>query len=549
MLATLVLIGLTADSPAQDSSSAGRRDRRLRGGRLRRLEGRRPGVRRPPGRGTLPGQMAVSGYLGRGLVNSFNGGDDATGTLTSPPFRIDRPFLNFLIGGGGFEGETCVNLIVDGKAVRTATGKNRDAGGTEALKWDGWDVGDLDGKEAVVQIVDRRKGGWGHINIDQIVQSDASRKPAEAVRSVVVDHATCILPVRTGGPKTRMKFVIDGGTVREFDIELAEGKPDFWVFSDMGSVQGPEPQDPRRRAGRPQGARRDRRRPTNVPDAAGMYKEKHRPQFHFTSRRGWLNDPNGLVWQDGEYHHVLPAQPVRLELGEHALGPRRQPRPRPLDRAADRDLSPRIRRLGLLRQRGRRHRGTPAAFRAGSEAPMVAAYTSTGRGECIVYSNDRGRTWTEYPGNPVVKHNGRDPRLLWHAPSKHWVMAVYDEGEKRRSIDFYTSPDMKTWTFASRIDGFFECPDLFELPVDGDPDKTLWVALRGRRQVQARPVRRQDVPRRVRAREAHALARELLRGADVQQRARTAVASRSAGGGGSRSPACRSTSRCRCRST
>ena len=63
--------------------------------------------------------------------------------------------------------------------------------------------------------------------------------------------------------------------------------------------------------------------------------------------------------------------------------------------------------------------------------PLVAAFTSTGRGECIVYSNDRGRTWTEFEGNPVVKHEGRDPRLLWHEPTQAWVMAVYDESGGR----------------------------------------------------------------------------------------------------------------------
>ncbi len=92
-----------------------------------------------------------------------------------------------------------------------------------------------------------------------------------------------------------------------------------------------------------------------------------------------------------------------------------------------------------------------------------------------MYSTDRGRTWSEYAGNPVVKHAGRDPRLLWHALTKHWVMAVYDEKDRKRYIAFYTSPDLKAWTYRSRIEGFYECPDLFELPVDSDPTKRKWV--------------------------------------------------------------------------
>src|ERR1019366_3105133 len=98
---------------------------------------------------------------------------------------------------------------------------------------------------------------------------------------------------------------------------------------------------------------------------------------------------------------------------------------------------------------------------------MVAAFTSTGRGECIVHSGDGGLTWTEFEGNPVLKHSGRDPRLLWHEPTRRWIMAVYDERDGKQWIAFHSSPDLKTWKAEGRIEGFFECPDLFELPVAG----------------------------------------------------------------------------------
>src|SRR5210317_470818 len=86
-----------------------------------------------PASGTLPGQMPVSGFEGNGLVNSFLQGDKSTGTLTSPPFTIERKYLSFLIGGGGFAGKTCMNLLVDGKVVRTASGANTRPGGSEEL--------------------------------------------------------------------------------------------------------------------------------------------------------------------------------------------------------------------------------------------------------------------------------------------------------------------------------------------------------------------------------------------------------------------------------
>jgi uncharacterized protein (DUF608 family) len=123
-----------------------------------------------PAGGTLPNQQRVSGFAGKGLVNTYLGGDRPHGTLTSPPFTISRRFVNFLLGGGNHPGETCINLLVGGKVARTATGLDN-----EELRWRGWNVADLEGNEARIEIVDRNSGGWGHINIDQIELADESR--------------------------------------------------------------------------------------------------------------------------------------------------------------------------------------------------------------------------------------------------------------------------------------------------------------------------------------------------------------------------------------
>jgi hypothetical protein len=97
------------------------------------------------------------------LVNTFLDGDRPQGRLTSPSFKVERPFLNFLIGGGSHAGRTCINLLADGKVVRTATGRDR-----EQLAWQSWNVKEFLGRELRLEIVDRESGGWGHINIDQI---------------------------------------------------------------------------------------------------------------------------------------------------------------------------------------------------------------------------------------------------------------------------------------------------------------------------------------------------------------------------------------------
>ncbi|MGE5193280.1 MAG: glycoside hydrolase family 32 protein, partial [Deltaproteobacteria bacterium] len=437
-----------------------------------KVEGTAFGMR--PARGTLPGQMPVGGFLGKGLVNSFNGGDDSQGKLTSPPITIERKYINFQIGGGKYPAQTCINLIVDGKVVRTATGPNDRPGGSEQLDWASWDVGEFAGKTAEIEIVDARQGGWGHISIDHILQSDRPQTFGPAKRELLIEKRYLDLPVKTGGRKLRMKFVDDGTTVREFEIELAEEKPDLWAFADVSRFHGRRLSIEVDRLPAESHALEAIRQADDPHDAGRLYSEPARPRFHFTSRCGWLNDPNGLVYSRGEWHLFYQHNPYGWSWGNMHWG-----------HAVSEDLFhwnelP----IALYPQRFGDWCFSGSAvvdakntsrFKTGEDDLLVAAYTSTGRGECIVYSNDSGRTWTEFEGNPVVKHAGRDPKLVWHEPSKSWVMAVYDEFEGRRMIAFYSSKNLKSWDFQSRIDGFFECPDLFELPLDGKPRERRWV--------------------------------------------------------------------------
>ena len=141
-----------------------------------------------PAKGTLPEQNPVSGFLGKGLVNTYLGADGPHGTLTSPPFSISRKFINFLIGGGNHIGQTCINLKINGKVVRTAVGKSN-----EKLEWYFWKVQEFEGKKAQIEIVDRASGGWGHINIDQIEMSDKPSKGATGPIDKLPDYGSMVL--------------------------------------------------------------------------------------------------------------------------------------------------------------------------------------------------------------------------------------------------------------------------------------------------------------------------------------------------------------------
>jgi fructan beta-fructosidase len=432
-----------------------------------------------PAQGTLPGQMEVAGYKGKGLVNSFYKGDVSTGTLTSPPFKIERKFISFLIGGGKDTEKTCMNLLIDGKVVRNATGPNDKPGGSETLAPDSWDVSEFAGQNAVIQIVDQATGGWGHINVDYIVQTD--RKPprllANATREITLEKSYLNLPVKNGGPKRQMSFLVDGQPPRNFEIELADAEPDWWAFMDIVPFKGKRatlkvdklPEDS---AGLKAIDQSD-----EIKDSGTFYREKLRPQFHFCARRGWNNDPNGLVYYKGEYHLFFQHNPYGWSWGNMHWG-----------HAISRDLV-HWQELPVALypdEHGTMFSGSAvvdwnntAGFQTGQEKVLVCIFTAAGKPftQGIAYSNDRGRTWTKYENNPVLPHvaaENRDPKVIWYAPEEKWVMALYLD---KSDYALFSSKDLKKWDKMSdvAIPGTSECPEFFEIAVDGNKQNTRWV--------------------------------------------------------------------------
>jgi fructan beta-fructosidase len=404
-----------------------------------------------PGHGTLPNQMPVDGFKGSGLVNSFNGGDGSKGRLTSPPFKIERKYVQFLIGAGGWEGKTCMNLIRDGKVVRTSTGPNVDPGGTERLQPAQWDVSELLGKEVSLEILDDATGGWGHINIDEIVQSD---KPIDApiihqdvTRNIAIEKPHLNFPVKNGAPKKRVSLLVDGKEQHGFDIELADGEPDWWALLDATRYRGQTITVKVNKLAEGSTALSAIDQTTEIKDAADLYREPLRPQFHFTSRRGWLNDPNGLVFYQGEYHLFYQHNPYGWNWGNMHWG-----------HAVSRDLVhwKELQEALYPDEHGTMFSGSAvvdwhdtAGFRVGKEPALVAMFTAAGRPftQGLAFSHDRGRNWTKYENNPVLGHivaENRDP--------KNW----------EKLSDF-------------KLSGDAECPNFFEMPLDGNAKNQRWV--------------------------------------------------------------------------
>jgi fructan beta-fructosidase len=192
---------------------------------------------RAPAHGTLPGQMPVTGFLGHGLVNSFRNGDQSEGTLLSPEFKIDRRYLCFLIGGGKYPDRVCLNLLIGRRVARSATGTNDRPGGTERLMWRVWDVSDLAGATARLQIVDHSTRPWGHITIDHILLTDDKDRFNQS-RELTLSKRYLNLPVRPGADPRPLRLVVGDKVLRAFTLPLADRDPNDWVALDVAPLVG-----------------------------------------------------------------------------------------------------------------------------------------------------------------------------------------------------------------------------------------------------------------------------------------------------------------------
>lgn len=296
-----------------------------------------------------------------------------------------------------------------------------------------------------------------------------------------------ILPVEDTAPDVSISVMVDNVQVETFTVRLAINKVDYTVPYELSKYTGKHvvlrfAMNPLERGGvRPK-----------VKDAvfcnnlalANSYDASNketlwRPVYHFAPQWGWMNDPNGMVYKDGEYHLFYQYNPYGSRWGNMNWG-----------HAISRDLvswehmpvaiSPDG--LGTIFSGSAVvDKDNTAGFGAGA---IVAFYTqaSARQMQSIAYSTDNGRTFKKYAGNPVLTGDVadfRDPKVSWHEGTHKWIMTLAVGQE----IRFYSSPNLKDWTYESNFGegqgnhgGVWECPDLFELPVAGTSQKK-WVLI------------------------------------------------------------------------
>ncbi|MHC5138438.1 MAG: glycoside hydrolase family 32 protein, partial [Planctomycetota bacterium] len=312
-------------------------------------------------------------------------------------------------------------------------------------------------------------------------------------RELVLDEKYIIFPVadETHEDESEVQLLtleVDGEKVREFFIRLAPGEPAYWFFTETQEFRG---KTATLRASRITDKELDSffaiRVDKTYPGADEVYTEKLRPQLHFSSKRGWNNDANGMMYYKGEYHLFYQHNPFSSLGGNMSWG-----------HAVSKDLL-HWEELGdaihpdqygtIFSGSGVVDWNNTTGFQTGDEAPLITIFTYSGDcdagpwsagqpfTQAIAYSNDRGRTWTKYEGNPVqgrVKGNNRDPKVIWWEETQEWVIVLWlDTGE----MAFFRSPDLKRWELQSifKSGSLNECAELFQLAVDGDEDNKKWI--------------------------------------------------------------------------
>ena len=294
--------------------------------------------------------------------------------------------------------------------------------------------------------------------------------------SIKVEKQYLNFPVAQQTERSKITFATDQGSTWSVVVRLAAGQPDYWVFYDVTHLKG---QTLKITYEGESGGLSQIYQSDQIHGQENLYKEANRPQFHFTTRRGWINDPNGLIFHDGEYHLFYQHNPMEREWENMHWG-----------HAISSDLIhwEELPTALYPDELGTMFSGSAvmdydntAGFNREDTVAMIAFYTVANPDrqiQCMAYSLDKGRSWTKYGNNPLIDSkekwksvDTRDPKVFWYSPSGHWVMVL----NERDGHSIYTSHNLKDWQYQSHVTGFWECPELFELPIDGDENNKKWV--------------------------------------------------------------------------
>ena len=422
-----------------------------------------------PAKGGFKYQQPVSGYNGKFLVNSYFNKDDTTGKLTSRPFKIERPYLDALIGGGDRRADAYLRVMVDGSEAGRLTGINN-----ERLEAKSIDLSNHLGKMAIIEIVDSAKGGWGHINVDDIVLTD---NPKGVIKKTVLEipNAKKYLNIPINNDATeRVVRVSDASNKRV--LLSAKMRVDFenpqWYYSmETLDLKG----SPLRVEVLAKASEKVDFKTTNEYWADTYPNELLRPQYHFSAPQGWLNDPNGMVYWKGAWHMYYQLSPFSYHSREKYWG-----------HAVSKDLTswqhlPVGISAKYYESGGNNAIWSGTAFadtknKSGffdKDGGIILAYTFIGKGDYVARTSDT--LDIETLPDPISTVHGRDPCIFYSDATKRWVVLRYEVVKPNESepgakkFVFYFSKDLKSWQRGQELDDFYECPYMISMPVNGNP--------------------------------------------------------------------------------
>ncbi len=429
-----------------------------------------------------------AGYEGDHVMTSWAKGDGATGTMTSPTFEIEKNYINYLIGGGGDYESVYVALLVDGEEVMRESGRN-----SRTMSQVVWDVSPYKGKSARIKLVDQSSRAWGFIDVDYFYQSDQAAISGKK-RTIKIEKSYLNFPIDPDADIGNVLIMRDGQVEYDIDLRLTDNEPDYWVYLNCDEWIGSSveleiafneylnQQHPIVSDGALQAVYQ-----SDLPANGELfYTEPLRPRAHFTSVRGWLNDPCGLLYNGSEWHMYYQHNPFGCDWGNihwgHAVSSDLV-RWRECDDALRPDtLGSVFSGYAVLDERNVSGMGN------GQAPPWITYYTAAGEynyasrnrpfTQCMAYSCDGGVSWTKYPENPILEEiafQNRDPHIVWSPEDSKWVMVLYLEENR---YGFFESDDLLHWSRTSEITipNEWECPDFFLIRIE-DSDEYRWVLM------------------------------------------------------------------------
>ena len=295
------------------------------------------------------------------------------------------------------------------------------------------------------------------------------------------DTKYLMLPMEDLAEEVKLSVVVENQIKSTQIVRLARTKIDYWMPFEISEFSGSEVT--LLISNLPKSAiSLQSLKLTDVYDFA--VEENFRPKLHFTPPHGWMNDPNGMVFYEGEYHLFYQYNPHGTRWQNMSWG-----------HAITKDLilwehlpvALKPDSLGAIFSGSAVvDESNSAGFQNGAEKTLLAFYTNHGDNgvqcQSLAYSNDKGRTWTKYQNNPVLRHETardfRDPKVFWHQQTQKWIMIL----AVGQHMEIYSSSNAKSWSYESSFGkdrgahgGVWECPDLFELAVEGGVNSSKWV--------------------------------------------------------------------------